>query len=374
MRKLLIAFTALTALSGGPGARAQANPVAEAAMMTEAAAMGAKCGWLTAFQHDAVLLSRREKLAVVEAAQGAAGLAAANAQVAAAKARAAAVPCDGEAAVRVKNQVLSIASSSLGLWVARAEAYLALSVREPWAQDITVLNRQQQAVNSAVQALSRAPQYAPLKAHAAKEAPIALAAICPSRKSLRFARGERPCPPISGGDMVARVLVEGAEKVAPLYAEQMAGSPPGASIFLATSTRRHAELATAKVTGGVTGGLVFEGRAFASEYERRAHIDDLLKKEFGCERPGQTIFDTRSPLARTERIGEPEGTEDNVMVRWRMTAPIRRAGQAEILSMATATTREHQDIMKRVMVKDQQEYRIESWDGPDLGGSLLNCP
>lgn len=372
-------FATVLAMMGAPAAvDAQTPPQpSEVAILSEVAAAGDRCGWLDAFQRGVVLMSRDTEL-TIGAIQGQVGAAAARVEADQATARGQAAVCEGEAARQVRALVTAIASTHLALWLARAEAYQSLSVTEPWASDITTLNAERETVTAALRSISTQPAYAPIRARAAQEAPVVLAALCPARRIERVVKGPRPCPgnPPPIETTMAVALVEAAEALAQRHrvyqaeraAEQEFATPfqpslGSAVVAVGGEVLRYRQLHTDRVVAQSNFGPVGV-----------EPIDAQSQAEFGCTRPGRLVFDIGSPSASRQHIGAAEGEGDRAKVTTRITAPVRRVGETGSVARVTATTLFYQNPFTRAMLSSQQEYQVLDWGGPQLGETLLNCP
>lgn len=371
--------TVLEMMAAPAAVDAQTPPQpSEVAILSEVAAAGDRCGWLDGFQREVVLMSRDTELTRIGAIQGQAGAAAARVEADQATARGQAAVCEVEAARQVRAQVTAIASTHLALWLARAEAYQSLSVTEPWASDITTLNAERETVAAALRPISGQPAYAPIRARAAQEAPVVLAALCPARRTERVVKGPRPCPgsPPPVETTMAVALVEGAETVARRHrvyqaeraAEQEFATPFQPSlggVFVANFNEalRYRQLHTDRVVAQSNLGQIGV-----------EPIDAQIRAEFSCTRPGRLMFDIGSPSATWQQIGAVEGEGDRARVTTRITAPIRRVGEPGMVARVTATTLFYQNPFTRAMLSSQQEYQVLDWGGPQLGETLLNCP
>lgn len=213
--KIILALLCILGMPVEAVAQPMTSPTDEVRLLTQAAAVGAKCRWLDAFLHDVVLLSRDEALTRIEAFEGPVALSDARTLIEQARATGQATACDGADAEQIMVQIQTVARGRLALWLARAEAYEQRSMREPWASDLTMLKASSATVAATLRSLASVSELAAIRVQAEREAATVLAAICPARRTVRYAGG-RPCPPEPDArhTFIAKVLIESTERMA----------------------------------------------------------------------------------------------------------------------------------------------------------------
>ncbi len=323
------AALAAAALAWASAAGAQAPTVAQVySQLAKVKADAAACGWF----------NPREAAALEAAlAERAAGLQAAGQPLPEAPSGEAA--CAGAAADQAKAQAKQAAAQLSALMVMRADA--ALSVTDPWTQDITAVGEHRAAVAAmaaqmrAGDAQGAAQMIAPLRT----EVSNTFLLICEERKTVRV-KNPRICPIVPEANRkfvpVARAWLAGVETVVPLMVQEMAGA--GSSAAGAASSGASAEAG-------------FKAPDNPGDYWRYASLGDV---EFGrsCE-PGELV--AYLPEAQIAAAAGANGAEVNTAL-YRFGG--EKVGAITVMSMAdTWLPRTMDDTVKAAGVEAVGSFR-----------------
>lgn len=293
-------------LTGKAGAQAP-GPESEYLLLSRALADGSKCSWFNPVEKAALEAGRNERLAAVQAAGGASAAAAARTKAAASPA----YDCSGTKAPADRAAALGAARNIGAAMVVRADA--AVRATDPWAYQITTLDAHQPAIRlgaSQIQAVDR-NGFAHFQA---RETPVtiqALALVCPARKSVRVAKGDRACPTIPGVTDEARVYaaawLSGVESFIPVYA----ASQPVKTALAAAATPPLHPASTTLPPGASNWSQVYVSAAPLTAFEIGSNVGGVLEADCKVSdivavldgAPPKEIFERKQ--LKLFRIGSP---------------------------------------------------------------------